>query len=283
MSVPPLPSLLPVAITGARGAYSQRAAERFFGHSRTLLTSSSVDAAVQAVRDGRASHAVLPVENSITGPFPGVAEALFEAPVAVVGEVVLPIRHCLLAVPGAQLSDLTVVTSHPSALAQCRDRLMSWGVAARPSSDTGQAAEDLARSGNKSLGVLGSRELAAYGLEVLCEGLSDHPGNSTRFLVLASSAEEAPAPDGRRGALLVGPITAPRTLKTLRIQLESLGATSVRVPFLGSEDGTRFLVEFDHRSRPPREVADDVGGSLPYRFLGAWTPATPASSSLRAS
>lgn len=266
---------LPVAFTGARGAYSQQAARRYFGDNRTALTCGSAAEAVRAAASGRASHAVVPVENTITGCFAGVAEALFEGDVDVVGEVVLAIRHCLLAFPGTRLEDVAVVTSHPSALAQCRDWLTSWGVATRPSDDTARAADDLARSGDGALGVLGSRELAAtYGLEILAEGLSDRTDNRTRFLVLAARSPE-PA-KGERAAVLLGPTTAPRTLKTLRIQFESLGASRVRVPFLGSEDGTRYLLEFDHASGGAAEIVDQACGSLPHRYLGSWSPTARA-------
>ena len=276
MGQPPRSSRsLPVAFTGAKGAYSQRAAERFFGASRPSLTCQASIDAVKAVVDGRASHAVVPVENSVTGAFPGVAEAFFEGEVSVLGEVDLPIRHCLLAVPGTRLDELTVVTSHPSALAQCRDVLGDWGVATRPSNDTGQAAQDLARGGDKALGVLGSRDLAVtYGLEVLAEGLSDRPNNKTRFFVLGPSDEGVS--EGLRCAVLVGPVKAPRTLKTLRIQLESLGASRVRVPFLGSEDGSRFLIEFDHRAGDVQQVVEEALSSVPHRFLGCWNPPVPA-------
>lgn len=271
----PPASHLPVAFTGARGAYSQRAAARFFGGARPGLTCPNAAEAVRALVAGRASHAVVPIENSITGAFPGVAQAFFEGEIAVVGEVELPIRHCLLAVPGTRLEDLAVVTSHPSALAQCRDLLQSWGVASRPSNDTGQAAQELARGGDRALGVLGSRELAeTYGLEILSEGLSDRPDNRTRFFVLGPRGDARPS--GLRGAVLIGPLGAPRTLKTLRIQLESRGASRVRVPFLGSEDGTRFLAEFDHRGRDVERVVAEACGSLPFRFLGCWDPPVPS-------
>jgi len=270
MSVPP--SLLPVACTGARGAYSQRAALRYFGPGRTLLNCRSAPEAVRSVVEERASHALVPVENSVTGAFSGVAEAFFDATFSVVGEIELPIRHCLLAVPGARLDELAVVTSHASALAQCRDRLAEWGVATRPAEDTGEAAAELARSGERGLGVLGSRELAeTYGLDVLCEGLSDRPHNRTRFLVLGPASGSASG-TGLRAAACVGPLAAPRDLKTLRIQLESLGATRVRVPFLGSADGRAFVIEFDHRSRDPRETLEQASGGTPHRFLGRWDP-----------
>ena len=221
--------------------------------------------------DGRAGHAVVAVENSITGPFAGVAEALFDAEVAVVGEVPLPIRHCLLGAPGARLDEIAVVTSHQIALSQCRDFLARWGVATRTSHDTAEAARDLESSLDAALGVIGSRTLAdLYGLSVLAEGVADHADNTNRFLVIA--AAETSRDGARRSAALIGPLVAPRSLKTLRIQLEAHGASRVRAPFLGSSDGKRYLVEFDHRAGLGPEMVERACARLPHRYLGSWDP-----------
>jgi len=274
MSSAPSARLLPIAVPGARGAYSQTAARRFFGQNVAALSCRNAEETVRALAEGRASHAVLPVENSITGVFHGVADAFFQGDVAVVGEVVMPIRHALMAVPGARLEDLSVVTSHVSSLAQCRDWIAGWGLATRVAEDTADAARDLARSADGALGVIGSRELAAtYSLDVLAEGISDRADNRTRFLVLAAWREGAPTngADSTRCAVQVGPVQTPRILKTLRIQLESLGASRVRVPFLGSADGRRFLVEFDHRAGQGSAAAASACAALPHRFLGSWS------------
>ncbi len=274
---------LPVAFPGAPGAYSHDAALRFFGDATPTLTCKTAAEAVAAVGAGRAGHAVIPVENTITGCFAGVAEALFDTEVGVIGEVVLPIRHCLLAAPGAALEDLSVVTSHPIALAQCRDWLANWGVATRPSADTAEAARALAKSKDAALGVIGSLSLAdMYGLDVLAEGLSDRSDNRNRFLVVADAPAEAGEEARLRTAVLVGPVTTPRALKTLRIQLESLGARRARVPYLGSEDGTRYLVEFDHAEGAGGEIAAQACAALPHRCLGSWKPAVVNGNGARA-
>lgn len=264
-------SLLPVAFSGAPGAYSEEAARRFFGQACPTLTCGSPDEALAAVAGDAAGYAVLPVENALTGCFDGVVEPVFAHEVGVAGEVVLTLRHCLLAIPGARLDGLAVVTSHPSALAQCRDWLASWGVATRSAPDTARAASDLASTRDAALGVLGSRSLAErYGLSILAEGIADRPDNRTRFLVFSSRAEARPP--ALRSALAVGPTDAPRILKTLRIQLEALGARRARAPFLGSVDGARFLIEFDHASGRGEELARTACGAVPYRFLGSWGP-----------
>ncbi len=263
--------LLPIAVPGARGAFTQTAARSFFGQTCAALACNTASDAVAAVVEGRASHAVVPVENSISGVFDGVADALFVGDVSVVGEVVLPIRHALMAARGARLDDISVVTSHPASLAQCRDWIASWGLATRPSDDCAASAQKLAAEGDAALGVIGSRELGAtYGLDILAEGLSDLPDNRTRFLVLG--AVDADVESGWRNAVQIGPVQTPRTLKTLRIQFESLGASRVRVPFLGSDDGRRYVVEFDQRNGDGRSIADRACGTLPHRFLGTWSP-----------
>ena len=270
-------SPLPVAFSGAPGAYSEEAAHRYFGAGQATLTCDSPAEAARAVQDGRALRAVVPVENSITGRFAGMTEVLFDSGLGVVGEVRLPVRHCLLGAPQAHLDDISVVTSHPSALAQCRDWLASWGVATRPASDTAAAARELADAREAALGVLGSRALAElYGLDVLAEGISDRKDNVTRFLVLArpdDTPEEVIDTDSWRTGLLVGPVETPRALKTLRIRLEAFDAWRARVPFLGSEDGTRFLVEFDHRPEEGAALAARACEGLPFRILGSWAPA----------
>lgn len=274
------PMSLPIAFSGSRGAYSQQAARRFFGVQSPFLTCLSAAEAVRAVAEGRAASAVLAVENAITGPFAGVAEALAVEGVRVVGEVVLPVRHALLGVPGARFEDVAVVTSHPSALAQCRDWLSSLGLATRSANDTGEAAAELASSQERAAAVLGGRELAhEYGLVVLAEGLSDRPDNRTRFIVVGHSVETGASGErlvGQRSALLIGPLRAPRALKTLRMRFESLGCVRVRAPLVGSADGTRFLVEFDVRERRPMDVARTACAGVDFRFLGTWHPSGQA-------
>ncbi len=260
--------LLPVSFCGAPGAYSEEAARRFFGAGCTTLTSADLAGTFEAVEDGRARAAVVAVENSVTGCFPGLADALVGRALAISGEIVLPLRHCLMGVPGARMEGVTEVVSHPSALGQCRDWIARSGLATRSSEDTAAAAQDLMAKGERGTAVLGSRSLATiYGLEVLAEGISDSGDNVTRFLVFTKVAEG----NGHRTAALVGPVEEPRTLRNLRIHLESLDATRVRAPFLGTRDGRSFVVEFDHPAERGVAIAEQAFENLPFRLLGSWS------------
>jgi len=264
--------VLSVAFPGAHGAYSQRAAKGFFRSRYLEVFCRDAAEAVRAVSTERARYAVLPVENTVAGPFVDVAEAFFEGSVRIVGETVLMIRHCLLANPGTTLDELSVVTAHPSTLAQCRDWLGRWGWATRPTDDVTAEARSLVRNGEDALGILASWELGAiHGLDVLAEGVADEPDNRTRFLMIAAPDGTQPA-TGPRHAVRIGPVHTPRTRKNLRIQLESLGASRVRVPFLGASDGKRFLVEFDHPTRPGDEIAAEACSGVSHEHLGSWDP-----------
>jgi len=262
--------LLPVSFSGAPGAYSEEAARRFFGSTCTTLTTASLEDALDAASDGRAQAAVVAVENSITGPFGGLPDALRGRDLTIAGEIVLPLRHCLMAVPGASIEGISEVISHPSALGQCRDYLARTGFATQAARDTAAAAQDLVASGNLGTAVLGSRVLSKlYGLEVLAEGLADAAENVTRFLVLSQASIEAAVPS-ERSAVLVGPVDTPRALRSLRIHLESLSAKRVRSPFLGARDGQTFLVEFDHPGQKGADLAKRACGDLPFQMLGSW-------------
>lgn len=271
--VPPNTLTLPVAFSGAPGAWSEEAARRRYGAAPTL-TCQTAEEALDAVLDQRAAHAVVPVENTVTGRFPGLVELLFDRPALhVVGEVEIAVRHCLMALRGTRLEDVSVVASHPTALAHCRDYLARLGVATRPASDSGRAAEELSIQRDPGTAVLGSRGLAErYGFAVLAEGLSDVGDNRTRFYAIGRepSAEEV---DGAvRSALLVGPVDRPRALKTLRITLESLGARRTRSPLLGAGDGHRFLVELDHDPGAGARLALAAAEGVSARRVGSWRP-----------
>ena len=273
--LPPMSiDLLPISFCGAPGAFSEEAARRYFGQSCATLTADSLEAAFADVEEGRSRAAMVAVENSITGCFHGFADALGDRNLEIVGEVVLGIRHCLMAVPGARLEGLTEVVSHPSALGQCRDWLTRAGLAQRPSPDTAAAAQDLVSTGDRGRAVLGSRVLAKiYGLEVLAEGLSDHAENVTRFFVMSLPQATAVKADeaSSRTAVLVGPVDEPRALRNLRIGLESRNASRVRAPFMGTRDGYNFVIEFDHPDQCGDEIAKAVLDKVPYRKLGSWS------------
>ncbi len=111
-----------IAFQGETGAYSEAAGAKF-DPSGTFLACPAFEDVFAAVDSGQAACGVLPIENSIGGTIHRNYDLLVAHELQIVGEVELPVRHSLLALPGTKLEDLTQVYSHPQALAQC-DRFL---------------------------------------------------------------------------------------------------------------------------------------------------------------
>jgi prephenate dehydratase len=167
-----------------------------FGHTAVSLVDPDAhpvpiptfDGVVTAVRHGVASIGVLPVENVIAGPVQASIDALRAAHDAVlIGEVTVPVRLCLLAVPGTSIDRLREVRSQDIALAQCNAFLADHPhLVPSRAHDTAGAAQYVARSQNPRIGAIASERAAAqYGLSVLAGGIEDRSGNATRFAVFA--------------------------------------------------------------------------------------------------
>ena len=188
-----------VAYLGPPGTYSHEALlERLApGGDWELVTTPSVHAAVLAVQDGEADRALVPIENSLEGSVNATLDALaLHAPdVVVAGEVIHPIRHCLVAAGDVRPSEIAVVLSHPQASAQCAGVLRSDlpDAAVLPASSTAEAVRQVVeRRGEVPVwAAIGARAAARlYGGHVLREGIEDVRGNRTRFAWLAPPATD---------------------------------------------------------------------------------------------
>jgi prephenate dehydratase len=197
-----------VAYQGEPGAYSEEAALGYFGAGAIApLPLPTFLAAARAVVDGRAAAALLPLENSVAGTVGEAVDALLRTGLPVVGEVVLPVRHQLLGLPGAVLADVRSVASHRQALAQCESYLSGHGWQVVVADDTAGAARLLAESGDGSRVVVASQRAGErYGLAVLAADIQDDDANMTRFAVVVGERGAVPRARGP----LAPPATAPR-------------------------------------------------------------------------
>ena len=105
----------------------------------------------------------------------------------IVGEQIIKIEHALLGVPGAKLSDIKTVFSHPQALMQCSQFLNDNGFKQISVENTAVAAKRVVKEGDKSQAAIAS-EIAGqlYGLELLKPSIQNNQGNTTRFVILAN-------------------------------------------------------------------------------------------------
>lgn len=106
---------------GVEGAYSQLAMKTYFGENCNGYNVDSWKDAMEDIKCGKADYAVLPIENSSAGIVSENYDLLVEYDNYIVGEQIIRIDHSLMGLPGAKISDIRTVYSHPQALMQCSD------------------------------------------------------------------------------------------------------------------------------------------------------------------
>jgi len=183
-----------IAFQGEPGAYSEAAALKYAPAAQTLPC-PSFDEVFSAVRDARATHGILPMENSIGGSIHRNYDLLLEHDLPIVGEVELRVDHCLLALPGTSLDAVKVVYSHPQALAQVETALRQMtGVEVVAVYDTAGAAKMVREGSRRDAAAVASRRAAeVFGLDILKESIQDFRDNITRFCVITRGGEQAGA------------------------------------------------------------------------------------------
>ena len=119
-----------VVFQGAQGAYTQQAVMSFFGMNCDSYHVDTWREAMEAISNGDAAFAVLPIENSSAGAVSENYDLLVEYDNTIVGEQIIQIRHALLGTEDATMEDIKEVYSHPQALMQCEQYLKghsNWG------------------------------------------------------------------------------------------------------------------------------------------------------------
>ncbi len=183
-----------IAYQGAPGAYSHLACAAA-RPGREAVACATFEDTFQAVRDGRAELAMVPIENSIAGRVTDIHHMLPESGLFIVGEHFQPVNHQLLAPKGATLEGLEVVHSHLQALGQCRGIINELGLTAQVEVDTAGAARDVADAGDPSHCAIASKLAAEIlGLQVMREDIEDAGHNTTRFAILSQQPVD-PGPD----------------------------------------------------------------------------------------
>ena len=176
-----------VVFQGVEGAYSQAAMQQYFGDKITSFHVEHWRDAMEAIAEGAADYAVLPIENSTAGSVNDMYDLLVEFENYIVGEQILKIEHCLLGVPGTKISDIQTVYSHPQSLMQSSRFLggHSWQQISMP--NNAFAARKVAEARLKTQAAIASEYAGkVYGLEVLQKPVNNVSNNSTRFIIVTN-------------------------------------------------------------------------------------------------
>lgn len=176
-----------VVFQGADGAYSQAAMEKFFGKEIHSFHVDTFREAMEAIDEGAADYAVLPIENSTAGIVSEIYDLLVEFENYIVGEQIIRIEHCLMGVPGSTIEGIKTVYSHPQSLMQSARYLSEHDWQQISMQNNAFAAKKVATDGDPTQAAIASEHAAGiYGLEVLKKGVNQSDSNSTRFIIVTN-------------------------------------------------------------------------------------------------
>ncbi len=178
-----------VVFQGVKGAYSQKAMQEYFGQDVEGAAVVTFRDAMEAIANGEADFAVLPIENSSAGAVTQVYDLLVEYDNYIIGEVVIPIEHALASVKGATVEGIKTVYSHPQALMQSQVYLEQHrGMEQISVGNTAIAAQMVVQENDIEKAAVCSEYAAGlYGLEILERKINHSENNSTRFIVISKT------------------------------------------------------------------------------------------------
>ncbi len=274
-----------IAFQGEPGAFAEDAARAFFAAPDAVAVPSWRDV-FEAVTSGAADAGVVPIENLVNGTVREVYDLLLEHELVIAGEVVVPVRLCLAALPGETIESIERVYSHIQALGQADRFLRRRPWALLTTYNTAGAGKQIAeRAERGAAAVLSPRAAALFGLEILAEPIQSVPENRTRFLVLGRS--DAPLDPGllRRP---VGPGAPMRTTLVIALPNEPGALHRVLGVFAGSGLNMSSLesrpshgraweyvfwidLDADAASPPMRAALEELRAMVPLvRVLGSY-------------
>ena len=182
-----------VAFQGAPGAFSEQAAVQLLGEKIRLVPRPTFESLFLSIEDNSADYILAPIENSLAGFVHASLNLLLDSKLYIIGEVIIPISHCLIGCPDSSFETIVAVESHPVALDQCRRFLAANPQIKRiAAEDTAGSVERIISQGDPTrAAIAGQRAAEKYGGVILREHLEDSSENYTRFLLLSTAQEFA--------------------------------------------------------------------------------------------
>lgn len=264
-----------VACQGVEGGNSQAACDRLLPRGRIVYV-NSFEAVFDAVESGLCQFGVVPIENSSYGSVRAVYDLLQRKRFSIVRSTRLCIRHELLALPGARLSDITKIYSHQQAIGQCSRFLSTLpGVETIPWDNTASAARLVSESGSSHAAAIASPACAGlYGLVPVARDIQDSDNNYTRFICI--TRDPAIYAGSGRISLILSCDNTPGALYEVLSRLAALGINMTKLescPVTGRNFEFIFFLELEASVHTPGVVPmlEELERSYQgFQFLGCY-------------
>jgi prephenate dehydratase len=249
-----------IAYLGPPGTFSELAALAYGGSDATYMPLNSFPAVVTAIETGAATAGVLAIENSLEGSVGATLDLLIhETTLKISAEIVVPVRHFLVAREGLALTDVDILYAHPQTLGQCRrfiERcLPSVGTVASLSNSA--ALKEALADQRPTAAISTARATELYGGAILARDIQDNNSNQTRFVVLGHS--DAPPTGDDKTSLAFG--FREDRAGVLAGVLEELAREQINMSKLESRPSKQvlgqyiFIVDFNGHQADPRIAA----------------------------
>jgi prephenate dehydratase len=237
-----------IAFQGERGAFSEDAVHKLFPKGVELLPCMSFEALFAAISDEDADYAVAPLENTLAGSVQRCYDLLLESRLHIVGEAIVPIKHCLIGCEEASLETIRTVASHPVALAQCQKFFAAHPlIRSVAAEDTAGSVRLVMETADPLLAAIASANAAQiYGGKILARDLEDHAENYTRFALL--TREPVVSADADKLSLAFSLANVPGALHQALAPLARAGIDLIKIetrPIAGKPWEYRFCLDLD--------------------------------------
>jgi prephenate dehydratase len=265
------------AYLGPVGTFTEAALKKITCDSDVLVPYANVTAALNAVRQGEAEFALVPIENSVEGVVARTLDELVTGdPLTIAGEVTLPVTFALMAKPG--VTKFLRIGTHPHAESQCRTYIAKhYPHAEIVATSSTSAAAELVSKGELDAAIASSVAAGHFGLEIVAENIGDNAGAVTRF-ICAQKPGWIPEPTGHDRTSMAIFIDIDHAGALLEI-LQVFAKREVNLTFIQSRPTGRelghyhFIIDVEGHINDPavggsvdelREICDDI------RFLGSY-------------
>ena len=267
------------AYLGPSGTFTEAALRTVASSADELLPYANVTAALDAVRNGQADQALVPIENSVEGV---VARTLDELaigePLVIYGEVTLPVSFALLVAPNNESLEIKKIATHPHAESQCRSFIAKNYPNAEIiiTSSTAAAAAALGK-GEYDAAIASPSAADTYSLKAIATDIGDNDGAVTRFVLVGKPGKVPPATGHDRTSLaaFIGADHAGALLEVLtEFAVRGVNLTFIQSRPTGRELGHyHFIIDAEGHINEER-VGDALTGLRriceDVRYLGSY-------------